>query len=265
MIEQKAIVVWNRQVAQGCWHLGLACEQGYHDAVPGQFVMLKAANGTTPFLRRPFSIAGLLGDPRYPEGIEILYKNVGRGTAQMTDWHTGQPVDLLGPLGHGFALRDDYTCVYLAAGGIGVAPIRFLAARLCAHGTRDADVHIFLGGRSEQDLLCRNDFERLGIEVTLTTDDGSAGNQCLITDPLSAAVEARKPDMLYACGPHGMLKCVAGLARTHGVPCQISIESTMACGLGACLGCAVAAQDNNERYLHVCLDGPVFDARQVAL
>jgi dihydroorotate dehydrogenase electron transfer subunit len=263
MIQQNANVVWNRPVSSDCWHLGLGCDGGYREAVPGQFVMVRVGDGLTPLLRRPFSIFGLSGDPRRPEGIEILYKTVGQGTLSMTRLQPGQAVDLLGPLGHGFTWRKDPGCVYLAAGGIGVAPIRFLAAALTRGGVPADRCHVFLGGRCEQDLLCRDDFEQMGMPVTLTTDDGSAGDQCLITDPLTAAVAARKPDALYACGPPGMLKCVAGLAGAHQLNCQISIETVMACGLGACLGCAVPAADQAERYLHVCLDGPVFDARRV--
>jgi dihydroorotate dehydrogenase electron transfer subunit len=103
--------------------------------------------------------------------------------------------------------------------------------------------------------------------VTLTTDDGTAGDQCLVTDPLESAAAGQPPDVIYACGPHGMLKCVAGIAKKHGISCQVSIETMMACGMGACLGCAVAPgrTERSDRYLHVCIDGPVFAMNRIQL
>jgi dihydroorotate dehydrogenase electron transfer subunit len=108
--------------------------------------------------------------------------------------------------------------------------------------------------------LCRNDFATLGLTVHASTDDGSDGDQCLVTHPLEEAIESHSPDMIVACGPMEMLACVIGIVDKHRVPCQVSIETMMACGMGACLGCAVEGRDTSERYLHACLDGPVFDA-----
>jgi dihydroorotate dehydrogenase electron transfer subunit len=101
--------------------------------------------------------------------------------------------------------------------------------------------------------------------VVLTTDDGSCGDQCLVTSPLEEAIRREPPDLVLACGPKAMLACVLGIVRACGVPCQVSIETTMACGMGACLGCAVGGRQDDTRYLHACLDGPVFDAEDIAL
>ncbi|MGD9189830.1 MAG: FAD-binding oxidoreductase, partial [Desulfobacteraceae bacterium] len=205
MIQHTATVLWNRQISPDCYHLALGCDAEYNTAVPGQFVMVQVRKDFAPMLRRPFSIAGLVGQPGAVEGIELLIKVVGEGTAQLARLAKGARVDILGPLGRGFEVNPDHRCSYLAAGGIGVAPIRFLAQTLVAQGMDPTGFRIFLGGQSQADLLCRSEFESLNLQVTITTDDGSAGDQCLITDPLEIAIQDKKPDMVYACGPHGML------------------------------------------------------------
>ena len=266
MQQQTAKVLWNRQVAPDYHFMGLACPQiGYATAYPGQFVMVQIGQQGAPLLRRPFSIAGLLGDPYNPHGIELLYKVVGRGTQLLSQLQPAQPLDLIGPLGHGFKVDLSFQRIYLAAGGIGVAPIRFLAAYIKKRGVDLSRCQLFLGGRGHADLLCNDEFANLGLSIHITTDDGSAGDQCLLTDPLTTAVEALVPDMLYACGPHGMLQCIAQIVKKYHVPCQLSIETMMACGLGACLGCAVESHRKSGHYLHVCMNGPVFNAADLVL
>ena len=179
--------------------------------------------------------------------------------------HVGESLNLLGPLGHGFRVNPNHKKIFLAAGGIGIAPIRFLAADLTARGILPDDCHLFLGGRSQADLLCRGDFKARGIPVTVTTDDGSDGNQCLITDPLEIAIQNGRPDIVYACGPHGMLECIAGIVERNNVSCQVSIETLMACGMGVCLGCAVESRQQQDTYLHACIHGPVFNVEDLNL
>jgi dihydroorotate dehydrogenase electron transfer subunit len=264
MIQQQGIIRFRNQVAPDCFHLGLDCEGELSKAVPGQFVMVQVGSHETPLLRRPFSICGLMsGRGGQAEGIELLVKAVGPGTRWLTGLPPGQSVDLLGPLGHGFRVSADDKRIYLAAGGIGVAPIRFLASDLIDKGVHPESCRIFLGGRSRQDLLCREDFQALGIAVTATTDDGSDGDQCLVTDPLEIAIQDRRPDVVCACGPHGMLACVAGIVERHQVRCQLSIETMMACGMGVCLGCAVESRKQQDTYMHACIHGPVFNAEDL--
>jgi dihydroorotate dehydrogenase electron transfer subunit len=263
MIQQTATLLWNRAVGPDCYRMGLDCPQGYDTAVPGQFVMVQAGPSLAPLLRRPFSIFARIGPPDHPEGIELLYKALGQGTRQMAHMAPGDRVDLLGPLGRGFTLDANARRIYLAAGGMGVAPIHFLAAQLRTLGVPASSIHLFLGGRNQADLLCREAFAALGIAVTVSTDDGSDGDQCLITDPLEAAIRTHPPERLYACGPHGMLQCVAGIATRHGIAGELSMETMMACGMGACLGCAVPDTDPSAGYRHVCIDGPVFDVRAI--
>jgi len=124
---------------------------------------------------------------------------------------------------------------------------------------------VFIGGRSKDDLLCRDDFSKLTVQLRITTEDGSAGDKGLVTDPLAMQVKKNPPDVIYACGPLGMLKQVIGIAEAYTIACQVSIETAMACGMGACLGCAVENKTNPDKYWHACLDGPVFDAEEVNL
>ncbi len=263
MIQQETEVMWNRPVGADCFHLALRTGAEFAKAVPGQFVMVKVGVGEKPLLRRPFSISGIVRNGGGFQGIELLIKVVGAGTQLLGRLAPGAPLNVIGPLGHGFRLKPGQERIYLAGGGIGIAPIRFLADELIRRGVPADRMRLFLGGQSRQDLLCREDFERHGIAVTITTDDGTAGDQCLITDPLEQAIAEHAPDMVYACGPHGMLACVAGIAERTGTPCQVSIETLMACGLGACLGCAVESQKNQDVYLHACVHGPVFDALDI--
>ena len=259
MIQEKARILANAPVAQAYRTMRLECSGSWGEARPGQFVMLASGTGPTPLLRRPFSIHRL-----QPEGpkraiVEILYKIVGEGTALMARLPVGTAVDLLGPLGQGFALRDSYRRIYLAAGGIGAAPMVFLLETL-RKTAANGHYQVFLGGRSRDDLLCRETFEHLADVLHCTTDDGSAGAQCFLTSPLEEESRRHPPDVIMACGPMDMLVCVAGIAERLQIPCQLSIESVMACGMGACLGCAVPAAGDSGRYYHVCKDGPVFDA-----
>jgi dihydroorotate dehydrogenase electron transfer subunit len=263
MIQQLARIRFRTQVAPDCFHLGLECEGDLLKAVPGQFVMVQAGVQQPPLLRRPFSILGLMEGHGRAEGIELLVKVVGPGTRRLTGMGVGESVSLLGPLGHGFRVGASDRQIYLAAGGIGVAPIRFLAGELMAKGVPSENCRVFLGGRSHIDLLCGEEFRAWGIAVTLTTDDGSAGDQCLVTDPLETAIQEHRPDVVCACGPRGMLACIAGIVERHKVRCQLSIETMMACGMGVCLGCAVESRKQQESYLHACIHGPVFNAEEL--
>jgi dihydroorotate dehydrogenase electron transfer subunit len=251
------------RLSPGYGRIRLACGPEYARAEAGQFVMLGLPGGE-PLLRRPFSIHRLVERRGRAAGIELLYKIVGPATRRLAELAPGRTVSLLGPLGRGFRVPEGCRRIVLAAGGVGVAPLLFLADRLTADPPRGLALQLFLGGRSREDLLCAAEFERIGVPVKITTDDGSCGERCRVTDPLEAAVVREPPDLILACGPPGMLACTAGIARRRGVPCQVSVETMMACGMGACLGCAVTPAGRPDRYLHACIDGPVFDAAALA-
>jgi dihydroorotate dehydrogenase electron transfer subunit len=262
MIEETVTVLYNESMGHPYYRIGLTCPDEYRRARPGQFVMVHLMGSHTSLLRRPFSIHRVPDHGRI-EGLELLYRVVGDCTRRLSGLGKGDRLSLLGPLGRGFRVSKDHSRIYLASGGIGVAPMAFLAADLVEAGIDPDGCKVFLGGRTEDDVLCEDLFTAMGMGISITTDDGSAGNACLVTDPLEDAVTADKPDMIYACGPMGMLKCVSEIAETHSVPCQVSIETVMACGMGACLGCAVESRGSKEAFLHTCVDGPVFDAESL--
>mgnify|MGYP000293653445 CR=1 FL=1 len=260
MFQQEAHIAWNRAIAPAIFKIGLTCRHGFARTKPGQFVMLRVSEGLEPLLRRPFSVHKLIRKDNRVEGIEVLYKMVGKGTALLATRKPGETLDVLGPLGSSFVLPPSARKVFIVAGGMGVAPMVFLAQHLVASDLNPSDCEVFLGGRTCEDLLCTDEFTALNLPVHTTTDDGSAGDQCLVTHPLENAMGHTAPDVIVACGPMDMLACVVGIAEKHKVPCQVSIETMMACGMGACLGCAVEPRIEGEHYLHACMDGPVFPA-----
>jgi dihydroorotate dehydrogenase electron transfer subunit len=260
MIQQPAKVLWNKKLSTAYYKIGLTCSDQYSSAKPGQFVMLGLAGQRDPLLRRPFSIHNLLISNGITRGFELLYKVVGTATASLAQRKPEDIVDVFGPLGSGFIISSRTPRVFVVAGGVGVAPLVFLVSDLHRKNADLSSYQVFIGGRTEADLLCCNEFSELGISVTTTTDDGSAGDQCLVTHPLEEALGQTAADVIVACGPMEMLACVVGIAEKHKVLCQVSIETMMACGMGACLGCAVSSRTEAEPYLHACMDGPVFPA-----
>jgi len=258
-------ILSNREICPGYYRMRIACGQMYQDALPGQFVMVRGVGQTSPILRRPFSIHDLTMEGGRVTGFDILYKIIGKGTEALSRSRAGDMVDVLGPLGRGFSTRGDFRRVHMVAGGIGVAPLVFLAKHFMRQGFSSSQITLFIGGRSCGDLLCLEIFQDLGIQLKVTTDDGSAGSQCLITQPLAETLKQQKPEILFACGPVPMLREVMAISRKNSITCQISIETMMACGMGACLGCAVENRNSKEKYLHACMDGPVFEVGQIVL
>jgi dihydroorotate dehydrogenase electron transfer subunit len=257
--QQMVDVKWNQPESSGYYRMGVTCSQIYGHAVPGQFVTLHLPGTLTPLLRRPFTIHRLIRNNGQVIGLEILYKVVGGFTEKLTRINPGDAIDLLGPIGKGFTVSDKYRKLVLVGGGIGVAPLVFLTDALIDTGLDPSDVMVFLGGRTGSDILCADIFQSHRLNLQIATDDGSLGKKSLITEPLEHWLASSRPDMICACGPMPMLRSVAEIARNHDIPCEVSIETIMACGLGACLGCAVNKSDISEKYQHVCIDGPVFD------
>ncbi len=259
MIIEKARILKNERVCSSYYRICLKCGNELIGADPGQFVMVHLVGKDLPLLRRPFSIHRIIEGV----GIEILYRVVGECTGRLAETKAGECIDILGPLGKGFPLTENSGGMFIVAGGIGVAPMLFLSEYILEKKIAySSDIKVFLGARSKDDLLCRDDFLRLGLETLITTEDGSQGDACLITNPVEAAIKKTPPGVMYACGPSGMLKCIAGIAEEYKINCYVSVESAMACGIGACLGCAVESRIG-DKYLHVCKDGPVFDSRDI--
>ena len=265
IIQEKVIVLSNTPVGPGYYRIKVSCHRQYADAMPGQFVMVRLISKIDPLLPRPFSIHRLVRQDGHVIGLELLFKVVGKATHALSLKKPGEYIDLTGPLGTGFSIPVEARYINIVAGGIGVAPMIFFLEYLRQQRHDPASIEVFLGGKSKADLLCLTDFSDFGVKVHATTDDGSSGDQCLVTDPLEISVAGNLPDIIYACGPMDMLACISGIAEKYGVTCQVSIEAMMACGMGACLGCAVAGRNRSDSYFHVCLDGPVFDIAELLL
>ena len=235
-------------------------------AQPGQFVMVKPSGGLDPLLRRPFSIFEVLRDRGgAPVGISLLNKRIGVGTGLLYAAEPGARVSCLGPLGRPFAPVESPARGWMVAGGVGLAPFLTLAEALHARGTPTT---LFYGARRASELYRVELFERLGVSVVVTTEDGSRGVKGLVTGPLDAALAALGPGdeaQLYVCGPTPMMRAVARLAEQHGRACAVSLEQVMGCGLGGCYSCVVPTRVANRppHFVRSCLDGPVFDARRI--
>jgi len=252
------------------YRLTLECAEVARSAYPGQFVMIKAHWGTDPLLRRPFSIHRLWissnSRSREPKGIQILFRVVGKGTEKLAALPHGTEIDIIGPLGRGFNLKRPISIPLFVAGGIGIAPLLFLADQL-KHDNLLFQPHLFLGGKTTQDILCLEDFKKHNFSLHITTEDGSMGKKGMVTDLLLPYLEKVKnsPDMpksvLCACGPSALMSLVIEISRRHHMTCQISMEQRMACGVGACLGCVIELKETEKsvRYQRVCTEGPVFE------
>ncbi|VAW38030.1 Dihydroorotate dehydrogenase (NAD(+)), electron transfer subunit [hydrothermal vent metagenome] len=224
-------------------------------AQPGQFVMVRAGDTLDPLLRRPLSIHQVLPDGR----LRLLFKVVGKGTGLLAGLGPGKMIDLIGPLGRGFSLGPAGPAC-LVGGGMGMAPLYFLARWLLQLRPGPGDDQILLGARNRAELkLPAAEFSGLGYPLHLATDDGSLGHHGLVPELLDDVLPSVR--QVYVCGPYPMMRTVALKCRDAGVACQVSLETHMACGLGVCLGCAVAVAGGG--YKHVCKDGPVFAADEV--
>lgn len=253
--QEKATVTRIEQFANNNFRLTLHSPQIAASAKPGQFVMIRAGVGKDPLLRRPFSVHQTSSGGR----IQIYFKVVGRGTEILAQVKKDQELSVLGPLGRGFRLKLDAPAIIIG-GGLGIAPMLFLAKENCRLKKKCADDLIILGAREKNELEhLLDDFKRLGLRLLIATDDGSLGHHGLVTElmPLTSSSGC----IVYACGPEPMMAGVNMICKPLGIPCQVSVESVMACGMGACLGCSRPAKDGT--YTHVCLNGPVYDAEDL--
>jgi len=241
-------------------------------AAPGQFVMVKIGSGPLghhdPLLRRPFSVFEVLrARDGAPVGITLLNKRIGISTSLIYAARPGQVAACLGPLGRPFTLVDPPSEAWMVAGGVGLAPFAALAGALQA---RHVKTTLFYGARKGDELFYLDFFRALGVELVLTTEDGSAGERGRVVAPLERRLAGRPPAdvapaMIFACGPEGMLAATARTAAKFGRPCQVSVERIMGCGLGGCYSCVVPIRGDDGRFHHVrsCIAGPVLAADQI--
>ena len=258
MLEQTVQIVSQERDADSYFRLVLRAPQIAPLIQPGQFAHVRILPLKDALLRRPFSIFQAAGDT-----FSILYKNVGKGTDVLSRMRAGEELSVIAPLGHGFTVPPaGGDTPLLVAGGYGMAAMFLLAQRSPQKGI------VFVGGRRRVDILCEADFAAIGWEVRAVTEDGSHGEKGLVTQPLLAELKnsnlKTKNLKLFACGPTPMLKAVGKIAEEHQLPCELSMDEHMCCGVGTCLTCVIPVKTGDSwEYQRTCTEGPVFDSRQI--
>jgi dihydroorotate dehydrogenase electron transfer subunit len=230
---------------------------------PGHFVAVGVGGeSTSMILRRAFALYGATPTGQFAGTIQFVVAAHGAGTQWLVQRKAGETLDVVGPLGTPFPLPTTAAPAVLVGGGYGTAPLIPLAAQLIEAGS---PVEFLLGAATASRLFGELVAKRLAGSVTVTTDDGSAGDKGLITEALPAAIERIGAEVVYACGPMGMLRAVGDIAREHAIRAQVAVEESMACGIGVCMTCVlpVRGDDGRSRFVRSCVDGPVFDADRI--
>jgi dihydroorotate dehydrogenase electron transfer subunit len=278
-VDVAAEVISNVHLSSDYNVLALAAPEIAQRALPGQFVMVKAADRLEPLLRRPFSVFEILEERGAIVGLSLLSKRIGPSTTLLFHAKPGDRIQCLGPLGRPFAPIAAPDEAWLVAGGVGLAPFATLAQMLRA---RNITVRLYYGARRAAELFYLDMFEKMGVELVLATEDGSRGEASPIggsrewvpehgrvTFPLERDLKQRPADanvMLYACGPEPMLAAVAKLSAVYGRPSQVSVERVMGCGVGGCYSCVIPIRMTGAKphFVRACIAGPVFRGSEIA-
>ncbi len=252
------VIITDRKMWKDYVLLSFKSPQIASKALPGQFLMIRITPHSYPLLRRPISIHAVEG-----ENIAIFFQKSGIGTNILGLRKKKELLDILGPLGNGFGLKGDFSHkkTVLIGGGRGIAPLFFLANSLA---DRKAEIRTFYGGKTSHDLPLKEKFEANGLKVFCSTEDGSFGYKGLITDYFNSEMRQFRPERIYACGPDAMLKTIADIAAKENIPAELSLESIMGCGIGACWGCVKRLKkDGVTGWFRICQEGPVIPADQI--
>ena len=249
-------LIKKEQLKADIFKFSLSAKEIVDVARPGQFIEIRVTNGIDPFLRRPISIYNMDKE----NGIlEIIFRVQGKGTEILSRKKEEDLVDIVGPLGYGTFKFEGYKNIAVLGGGIGVFPLYELAK----NASKEITVNTYLGFRDKEAVLLEKEFEKVSKKLVITTDDGSYKIHGFAINELKKDLEEGKIDAIFACGPLPLLRAVKNLTKEKNIPCQISLEEKMGCGLGVCLGCAVEVVDGG--YQHVCKQGPVFDSNKVII
>lgn len=254
MIQTFARITGLRTVAPNILVLSFQAPEIASIVEPGQFVNIKVNTFNVPLLRRPFSVYNV-----DKNDVEIIFNVIGLGTSILSQKRPGDILDIIGPLGVPFTLSDNFDTALLVAGGLGVAPLPMITSAL---KNTAKNIVTFLGARASDQVVSAN-----LTNIHIATDDGSDGFHGTVVDLLRAEFAKQKfrGPKIFACGPHPMLRAVASLAKELQVPCEVSMESAMACGIGLCQGCPIEIIGGSKKYALVCKDGTVFDSRMILL
>lgn len=220
---------------------------------PGQFLNIRVSESYYPLLRRPFSVCDVENDHFY-----LMFNVYGEGTRILANKRPGELIDILGPLGNGFDLDNDYETAVIVAGGLGAAPFPYVTRKISGR----KKIITFIGGKSRSDLI------KYGmININLSTDDGSEGFKGTVVQLLKNKLgELGKGKIkIFGCGPNAMLGALKELCLTENLNCEVSTECAMACGFGICQGCPIESTHQKDKYLLVCKDGPVFNIKDVVI
>lgn len=274
-VQQTVTIADHVRIARDTYRLRIECPPVARSAVPGQFVMVRLADLNDPLLGRALALYDTVQSADgAPWGIDVVYLVKGKFTRRLAECPPGRRLSVWGPLGNGFPGHATEHLI-MVAGGIGQTPLLALAAESLGRrrygdpprtSAPASKVTLCYGARSADYLAGVEDFQRLGVDVRISTDDGSRGQGGLVTDLLSQVLASRTTSCrIVCCGPEVMMEAVAKLAAAHAVPCEVSLETPMACGIGICFTCVAKVRDASGQwdYKRTCVEGPVFDAAQI--
>ncbi len=262
--EVEAVVLAHERVIGSEFEIVLSAPEVARVAQPGQFVELLFGEHYAPLIRRPFSLFGV---DREAETFRILYVARGSFTSALAEKRPGDSVSLLGPLGNPFHFVPNRRPL-LIAGGIGAPPILFLAREMCqVYGIAPQSIRVINAARTQDLLVGMVEFEALGVDLQAVTEDGSQGYRGRATDLIPEPNVEGQSWAIYSCGPMPMLRAIGNIALKQNTPCQLSVETSMPCGVGFCYGCTIPVHDlaspEGFRYARACVEGPVFEARDL--
>ena len=256
-------VIENRKLLHDLHHIKFTGGNISKTAQPGNFVQIKVNPGLDPIFRRPMSIHNTTNDT-----LEMIFRTVGKGTHILAQAKPGQEFDILGPLGNSFKIPQENEIAVMVSGGVGFPPLHFFSKELIEKHNFPKEKILFLFGiKDESEKEIAEDVLKLDIETIFSTDDGSYGFHGFVTALFEDTYAKRLRDKkirIYSCGPNPMMARLSQITISFKLPCQLSLEGAMPCGVGTCLGCAVKKRGEND-YYRVCREGPVFDALEVEI
>lgn len=265
--QQTVPIVSHTQMGEEYYVVGVKAPWLAQESRPGQFVMCRIPHADLLW-GRAFSVYNVIGDE-----VQLLYKVMGRGTTLLAQKQVGELLEITGPLGNTFSEPQSDQFLLLVGGGVGLPPLYFYAKTFQEHVSR---MRVMIGARDQNNVILEKEFKALGCQVEVATDDGSVGLKGLVTELLKNSIrnnsKVKGRLVIASCGPNPMLKAVSEIGKEHGIMTEVSLEESMACGLGVCIGCVVKTHCSEEQkkelkrdetYTRLCVEGPVLEGARV--